>query len=102
MIESVMGMMYTNCIRMYICQEDGIQVSSNYTRELGEAWRRDRHFRGSNWVWRPYFIGNIIVMNKRGKGILSSEYTDLDSSCLIQTYSFPLGNGYYMFLDLAI
>lgn len=102
LIESVMGMMYANCIRMYICQEDGIQVSSNYTRELGEAWRRDRQFRGSNWVWRPYFIGNIIVMNKRGKGILSSEYTDLDSSCLIQTYSFPLGNGYYMFLDLAI
>jgi FOG: EAL domain len=102
LIENVIKMVDDNCIRMYICQEDGVQVSSNYSRAAGQRWRRERNYRGSNWAWRPYFVSNIVIMKKRGKGILSSEYTDLDSPCLIQTYSFPLGNGFYFFMDLMV
>jgi len=102
LIESVLDKVYANCIRIFICQEDGVQVSSNFQRVDGGRWVKQPQFRGSNWIWRPYFLPNIILMNKWGRGILSAVYTDLDSSSLIQTYSFPLGNGYYMFLDLEL
>jgi len=102
LIESVLDRVYTNCIRIFICQEDGVQISSNFQRADGGRWMKQPQYRGSNWIWRPYFLPNIILMNKWGRGILSTVYTDLDSSSLIQTYSFPLGNGYYMFLDLEI
>lgn len=101
-IEEVIELMSSYCIRMYICKEDGIQMSSNYIRESDGSWRKDVHFRGSNWVWRPHFIQNIIVMNKKGTGMLSSEYMDLDTSRLVQTYSFPLGDGLYLFMDVAV
>lgn len=90
-----------NCIRIYICREDGYQMSSNYIRR-DEIWSKDESYRGANWTWRPYFISNILMMNLQKQGILSQVYTDLDTSGQIQTYSCALGDGYYMFLDLLV
>ncbi|MEI7026379.1 EAL domain-containing protein [Paenibacillus sp. y28] len=100
-IEGLLPRMTDNCVRMYICREDGCQVSSNFVRKEGEAWERDVQFQGSNWVWRPYFIPNILAMNQSGRGNLSQTYFDLDSSRTLQTYSCPIGSGFYIFCDLA-
>ncbi|MNV89439.1 putative EAL-domain containing protein YkuI [compost metagenome] len=86
---------------MYICQGDGYQISSNYTRSE-DGWGKDESYRQANWTWRPYFISNILMMNLQKQGILSQAYTDLDTSRQIQTYSCAMGEGYYLFLDLLI
>jgi len=99
-IEQVARTVTASAIRMFICRGDGYQISSNYYRR-GEIWCKDPGFRGSNWIWRPYFIANIHLMHTHSQGILSQTYTDLDSSSLIQTYSCSLGGGHYLFLDLA-
>jgi EAL domain-containing protein (putative c-di-GMP-specific phosphodiesterase class I) len=100
-IENAIDNVSENCIRMYICREDGCQISSNYSRKY-EAWSKDECYRGANWTWRPYFISNILMMNLQKQGILSQAYTDLDTSHQIQTYSCALGEGFYLFLDLMI
>ncbi|MDB5055780.1 MAG: hypothetical protein JWM44_3830 [Bacilli bacterium] len=89
-------------IRVYICKEDGNQLSSNYYREATGLWVKDEKFRGSNWVWRPYFIPNILTMKHQQTGILSQPYSDLDTLSFIQTYSCPIGNEFYLFMDLAL
>jgi hypothetical protein len=89
-------------LRYYICQEDGNQISSNYYRNSDGNWEKDEKFRGSNWIWRPYFISNILTMKHHKIGILSQPYSDLNTSSFIQTYSCPIGNGFYLFMDLAI
>ncbi|MCY9669803.1 EAL domain-containing protein [Paenibacillus alginolyticus] len=100
-IENIISNVSENCIRMYICREDGYQISSNYSRK-DEAWSKDESYRGANWTWRPYFISNIMMMNLQKQGILSQAYTDLDTSYEIQTYSCALGEGFYLFGDLMI
>ncbi|WP_167356997.1 EAL domain-containing protein [Paenibacillus pectinilyticus] len=100
-IEQTISTVSDNCIRMYICREDGYQTSSNYTRRE-EGWSKDESYRQANWTWRPYFISNILMMNLQKQGILSQAYADLDTSRQIQTYSCALGEGYYLFLDLEI
>jgi EAL domain-containing protein (putative c-di-GMP-specific phosphodiesterase class I) len=89
-------------MRFYICTESGNQISSNYFRDSDGGWIKDVKFRGSNWVWRPYFIPNILTMKHHHIGILSQPYSDLETSSLIQTYSCHIGNEYYLFMDLVI
>ncbi len=101
-IERTLTTITDTCIRIYICRGDGYQVSSNYQCREDGVWSKDETFRGANWIWRPYFIPNILMMNNQRQGILSQIYTDLDRARLIQTFSCPLSNGYYLFLDLTI
>ncbi|WNR44374.1 EAL domain-containing protein [Paenibacillus roseipurpureus] len=100
-LEQMIHNVSDNCIRMYICQGDGYQTSSNYTRNE-EGWSKNESYRQANWAWRPYFISNILMMNVQKQGTLSQVYTDLDTSYQIQTFSCALGEGYYLFLDLMI
>ena len=101
-IEQFLPAALDNGIRVYICTEDGNQISSNYFRQANSLWSKDEKFRGANWSWRPYFIPNILTMRNRRIGILSQAYADLDTANLIQTYSCPLGSGFYLFIDLTI
>ncbi|TDF92137.1 EAL domain-containing protein [Paenibacillus piri] len=102
MIGSLLGSVGDNVMRMYICRDDGCQVSSNYTRDQAEGWKRDARFQGSNWIWRPYFIPNMMRMDHQQQGILSQVYTDLDTAQPMQTYSCPVGESHYIFLDLSV
>lgn len=101
LIEQAIRNVSEQCIRIYICREDGYQTSSNYTRRE-EGWGKDESYRGANWTWRPYFISNILMMDMQKQGILSQPYTDLDTSQQIRTYSCALSEGYYLFLDLLM
>jgi EAL domain-containing protein (putative c-di-GMP-specific phosphodiesterase class I) len=88
------------CIRMYVCMENGRQISSNFLRGPDGAWRRDPNKQNNNWIWRPYFIPSITLMKQRRQGMLSSVYKDLDSTDLVQTYSCPIDDSRFIFLDL--
>lgn len=91
-----------NGLRAYLCRDDGVQVSSNFERGPDGQWRRNPSIRGSNWLWRPYFVPSILHMQKQRSGLLSQAYTDLDTTEPIQTYSCPIGDDRYLFLDLVI
>ncbi|MGG2197380.1 MULTISPECIES: EAL domain-containing protein [Paenibacillus] len=91
-----------NVVRIYICKEEGFQVSSNFSREADGSWSRDVRYQESNWIWRPYFIPTVLQMKHQRQGCLSQPYTDLDSSLTMQTYSCPLGGACYLFFDLTI
>jgi EAL domain-containing protein (putative c-di-GMP-specific phosphodiesterase class I) len=91
-----------NAIRVYLCRGDGIQVSCNFDRNEDGTWTRNEEFRGSNWLWRPYFIPTIIHMQKQRSGILSQAYADLTTTKPIQSYSCPVGADLYLFVDLLI
>ncbi|NOU92042.1 EAL domain-containing protein [Paenibacillus sp. LMG 31456] len=102
MIGSLLGTVADNVTRIYICREDGCQVSSNFIRDMDEGWKKDAQFQGSNWIWRPYFIPNMMRMNNQRQGMLSQVYTDLDTAQPMQTYSCPVGDTHYIFLDLSV
>ncbi|ADU30590.1 diguanylate phosphodiesterase [Evansella cellulosilytica DSM 2522] len=85
--------------RVYICDHDGFQQSSNAVK--GEhGWILQRETRQKNWSWRPYFIENIVRMDLEKRGILSDLYTDIEKDEMIRTYSHPLQNGLFLFIDI--
>ncbi|MEN1967658.1 EAL-associated domain-containing protein [Lentibacillus sp. N15] len=86
--------------RVYLCNEEGIQLSSNAEKNTEGAWELHYEGRHKNWSWRPYFFENIIRMNVEKKGILSDLYTDIDRDELIRTYAYPLSEERYVFLDI--
>ncbi|CAG7645045.1 putative EAL-domain containing protein YkuI [Paenibacillus solanacearum] len=102
LIEGLKENIADNVVRMYICREDGCQVSSNYTRWENGLWDKDVSFQGANWIWRPYFIPNMLQMKSHGQGILSQVYTDLDSAHSMQTFACQVGEQHYLFLDLTV
>jgi EAL domain-containing protein (putative c-di-GMP-specific phosphodiesterase class I) len=101
-IRSLLNHVPENVVRIYICREEGLQVSSNYIREEDLSWGSDPRSRGANWIWRPYFITTVLQSKHSSQGYLSQEYTDLDSASSMQTYSTHIGGSHYLFLDLRI
>lgn len=85
--------------RMFICDADGIQVSSNF-RKWDGGWELEQSKKGSNWAFRPYFLENVMQMKTWNKGILSEIYSDIETKELIRTFSFPLTDQYFLFIDI--
>lgn len=88
------------CFRLYICDEEGFQKSPNVLKQNGK-WVIQQEYLHKNWSWRPYFLENIIKMKYEKKGILSDLYSDIDTGETIRTFSYPLHNDDYLFLDLS-
>ncbi|MBW7455477.1 diguanylate phosphodiesterase, partial [Paenibacillus sepulcri] len=99
-IEQILPKLEASCIRVYMCREDGIQISSNYHRIMGEDWKREAAFRGLNWSWRPYFIPTSVELEGTMRAAVSRTYTDLDSFDRIRTISMPVGKRGLLFADL--
>ncbi|MCM3690055.1 EAL domain-containing protein [Neobacillus niacini] len=86
--------------RMYVCDEDGFQKSSNIFK--GESgWYTQKEYIEKNWSWRPYFLENIIKMRNDGKGILSDLYSDIETGETIRTFSIPINGRDYLFIDIT-
>ena len=86
--------------RMYICDEDGFQLSPNLYKK-GDQWLLQPKYEGKNWSWRPYFLENIIRMRTGKKGILSDRYSDIETGEVIRTFSLPLNGTEFLFVDLS-
>lgn len=88
------------CFRIYVCDEDGFQQSGNMFKR-GGRWELEHEYYMKNWSWRPYFLENIIRMRSRRRGILSDLYTDIETGETIRTYSYPIDERHYLFIDLS-
>lgn len=86
--------------RMYICDEDGFQKSANIFKEK-DGWIVQSEYINKNWSWRPYFLENIIKMRHEQKGILSDLYCDIETGETIRTFSFPINENEYLFIDIS-
>jgi len=85
--------------RVYICDMYGYQKSSNWLKVDGK-WIFDERAIGKNWSWRTYFLAQIMQMKYRKTGILSDKYRDIETNDVIRTYSFPVDDEQYVFIDL--
>ncbi|PLS16497.1 diguanylate phosphodiesterase [Bacillus sp. M6-12] len=88
------------CFRLYVCDSDGFQQSPNVFQNQG-GWSVQQDYYGKNWSWRPYFLETIVKMRNEKKGILSDLYSDIETGETIRTFSYPLLNGDYLFIDLS-
>ncbi|MFB6465719.1 EAL-associated domain-containing protein [Cytobacillus sp. Hz8] len=86
--------------RMYICDEDGFQLSPNILKK-DDMWMIQKEYTQKNWSWRPYFLENIFKMKSEKKGILSDLYCDIESGETIRTFSYPLNTKEYLFIDIT-
>ncbi|TDQ42239.1 EAL domain-containing protein [Aureibacillus halotolerans] len=86
--------------RIYLCDGDGFQKSANMVWRDSE-WAFQQEYMGKNWSWRPYFLENIVRMESGGKGILSDLYSDIETKQNIRTFSFPVQEHLYVFIDLS-
>ena len=88
------------CFRMYVCDENGFQLSGNRLKREGE-WIFQSEYLHKNWSWRPYFLENVMKMSLNQRGILSDLYSDIEVGETVRTFSFPLGQAQYLFIDLS-
>lgn len=86
--------------RMYICDENGFQLSPNLFKGKN-GWVAQKEYLHKNWSWRPYFLENILKMRKERKGILSDLYNDIETGENIRTFSYPLKDQQFLFIDLS-
>ncbi|MBH5320522.1 EAL domain-containing protein [Paenibacillus sp. GSMTC-2017] len=87
-------------MRIYICNEEGIQVSSDYRNDAIEGWTSEEDFKQLNWSWRPYFVPNLVLLNEQRRSIVSRVYTDLDTREWIRTISVLVRKGFILFADI--
>ncbi|WP_078547452.1 EAL-associated domain-containing protein [Litchfieldia alkalitelluris] len=85
--------------RLYVCDDYGFQQSANIIKEE-EKWSLKEEYYMKNWSWRPYFLENIVRMKYNKKGILSDLYSDVESGENIRTFSYPLNEKDYLFIDI--
>jgi EAL domain-containing protein (putative c-di-GMP-specific phosphodiesterase class I) len=86
--------------RIYVCDENGFQISANLFK-VGNDWATQPEYLHKNWSWRPYFLENIIKMRNERKGILSDLYRDIETGENIRTFSIPMNNSDYLFIDIS-
>ncbi|MCD9022586.1 EAL domain-containing protein [Cohnella silvisoli] len=90
-----------SCMRVYLCRNDGIQLSANHIRDSGDTWRMELEYRNADWSWRPYFIPHLSHENSRVEAKVSTLYADLDTHAWIRTFSIPIGKELILLLDVA-
>ncbi|MDQ0214821.1 EAL domain-containing protein (putative c-di-GMP-specific phosphodiesterase class I) [Oikeobacillus pervagus] len=88
------------CFRLYICDENGFELSPNYFKKNGE-WIVQPEYFNKNWSWRPYFLENIFKMRKDRNGLISDLYRDIEMGEMIRTFSYPVFENEYLFMDLS-
>ncbi|OAH53624.1 MULTISPECIES: EAL-associated domain-containing protein [Bacillaceae] len=87
------------CFRLYICDENGFELTPNYFKKEGD-WVFQPEYFDKNWSWRPYFLENILRMRKNGGGLISDLYSDIETGETIRTFSCPIRDNEYLFFDI--
>ncbi|MCR2807841.1 EAL domain-containing protein [Paenibacillus soyae] len=99
-IERLLPGLHESCLRVYLCNEEGIQLTANYIREGENEWRREERFRHANWSWRPYFVPNVVQLGERRRSIVSKSYADLDTREWVRTILILARPGHILFADI--
>ena len=99
-ISEMIGSAPDQCFRLYCCDKNGLQLSSNYTRQDGGSFVQESEYRYMNWGWRPYFVENIARCIHYKKGIMSKKYFDIEIRQELRTFSYPLIKDIFLFIDV--
>ncbi|MFS0782483.1 EAL-associated domain-containing protein [Bacillus sp. 1P06AnD] len=86
--------------RLYVCDEDGFQRSPNILKTK-DGWVAQMDHMEKNWSWRPYFLKTIIKMRNDQEGFLSDSYSDIEIAQTIRTFSIPVNENEYLFIDIS-
>lgn len=86
--------------KMYICNGEGYQISSNIERLEKNKIMINDNFRFSNWGFRPYFISSIEDVRKTQNAVLSETYVDRDTRKLVRTFVCALEDNVFLFIDI--
>ncbi len=86
--------------RMYVCDEDGFQKTANIFKGK-DGWSIQSVYLNKNWSWRPYFLENISKMRHDQRGRLSDLYCDIETGETIRTFSIPMKENEYLFIDIS-
>ncbi|MGM9928236.1 MAG: EAL-associated domain-containing protein [Bacillus sp. (in: firmicutes)] len=100
LLKELARMLEKYSFRLYICDEDGFQTSPNILKKNKE-WIIQEEAVHKNWSWRPYFLKTIIKMRNDQKGQLSDSYSDIDTGQTIRTFSIPISDREYLFVDIS-
>lgn len=100
LLEAAKHIFAAEAFRLYICDSSGRQVSSNLRKKSTE-WTFEHEIRGANWAFRPYFLENMMQMQRTHTGKLSDLYSDIETREFIRTYSYPLTHDYFLFIDIS-
>jgi len=90
-----------SCYRAYVCNQLGEQLSSNFLRGPEGIFYKQQQFQNRNWGWRPYFFHNLARMDQFRRGFVSNRYIDQETKRETFTYSHPLSDQLFLFLDLT-
>ncbi|MFD0590551.1 EAL domain-containing protein [Paenibacillus sp. GCM10027627] len=99
-LEQLLPELGDTCMRVYLCNEEGIQLSANFRRGHEGNWLREAQYRHANWSWRPYFIPNLVQLNEQRRSIVSRAYADLETREWIRTVSVLVREGLILFADM--
>jgi EAL domain-containing protein (putative c-di-GMP-specific phosphodiesterase class I) len=98
-LELLIPHLKSSCTKVYLCNEEGIQLSANFSRGEDGVWKREEEYRYANWSWRPYFVPNLVQLGESRRAIVSRSYTDLDSRAWIRSVSVLVRPGLILFAD---
>lgn len=98
-LEALLPDLDESCTKVYMCNEEGIQLSANFSRGADGKWKREEEYRYANWSWRPYFVPNLVQLNDSRRAIVSRSYTDIDSRVWIRSISVLVRPGLILFAD---
>ncbi|SER76863.1 EAL domain-containing protein [Salisediminibacterium halotolerans] len=99
-IRSITKRVHEVSSRIYVCDEFGYQISSNWVKNERGQWEMDPEAEGKNWSWRTYFLDLIMQMKYRKSGMLSDKYRDIETNVFIRTFSYPIDHERYVFIDI--
>lgn len=98
-LNRILSFLPPQCFRAFICDGLGVQRSSNFTKSRTGKFQIFPEHRGKNWGWRPYFFYNLVRMNEFQRGVISQKYVDVETKQDTLTFSYPIGQDMYVFLD---
>lgn len=98
-LQGLLPSLSESCTKVYICNEDGIQLSANFSRGEDGEWKKEEEYRYANWSWRPYFVPNLVQLTESRRAIVSRAYADLDSRAWIRSISVLVRPGIILFAD---
>ena len=94
---------FKDCVyRMYFVNGNGVQISGNYVTKSEGKWEKADRYIGRNWSFRPYFLESIAKLKYEKRGNLSDIYADLKSKNFIRTFSYPIDDEAFLFMDLNL
>ncbi|MGR9043667.1 MAG: EAL domain-containing protein [Gammaproteobacteria bacterium] len=88
-------------LRFYLCNNEGIQISSNFNF-YNEKWFEDPRQIGFNWSWRPYFYQLLALEQSQNSArlVASSRYRDFNTDQLCKTLSIRLDEERILLIDI--